>query len=304
MMSFLVFVFKNSFFFELISFHISGGAAKQSLKRDLLHPTEIKSEYLNEIGVAPDALDAVNGGLSRRPERQPDVGVVGEQDPGVLGGFHGGHMSRPAWLRNQADRSVMEDLSPLDQAHVELRFSQQHVGARVPVEHEFPLPVLLERHESQRRPCMGVEANPLTVHSVLLQYLRQHMPKLVVSHLQHKNQSLISMKLKLKLKKEKEKKKKSPNLADKGGVTAEPGDGAGDIGRSAAGGFEESGGLSQGNAGNVRDEVDQHFPKGHNQITLRRHPHHRKSLFCVYSSPLSSLSVFFKFSKVCLSVSL
>lgn len=53
-------------------------------------------------------------------------------------------------------------------------------------------------------------------------------------------------------------------LADESGGATELGDGTGDVCRCAAGGFEESLRLSQGDAGGIWDEIDQHLSETHN----------------------------------------
>lgn len=138
---------------------------------------------LDEVGLLPDAEDALACGVGRRPEREAHVGVVGAEHARGLGCAHGGHVRRAARLGDERDGAVVEHPGAPHQAQVQLRLRQQHVRARVPVEHELALPVVLERHEGQRRPRVLVEQAPLRVHVVLLQDVHQHVPELVVAEL-------------------------------------------------------------------------------------------------------------------------
>lgn len=139
--------------------------------------------HLDEVGLLPDALDPLTGGLGGRPEREADVGVVGAEDAGGLGGAHGGHVRRAAGLRDERDGAVVEDARAADQVQVELVGGQQHVGGRVAVEHELPLAVGLEGDEGESRARVLVVEAALRVDPVLLQDVHQHVPELVVAEL-------------------------------------------------------------------------------------------------------------------------
>lgn len=53
---------------------------------------------------------------------------------------------------------------------VEFIGGQQHISARIPIEHEFTLSVRTKGHERQSRPGALVEQDSLTIDTVLLQY--------------------------------------------------------------------------------------------------------------------------------------
>ncbi|URD77410.1 Bacterial trigger factor protein (TF) [Musa troglodytarum] len=65
--------------------------------------------HLDDVGLIPDAQDLLPGLRRRRPQRQPEVGVVGEQGSCFLCRPHGLQMSGSTWLRDQAYRSVVKD---------------------------------------------------------------------------------------------------------------------------------------------------------------------------------------------------
>ncbi|URD84790.1 Bacterial trigger factor protein (TF) [Musa troglodytarum] len=65
--------------------------------------------HLDDVGLVPDAQDLLPGLRRRRPQRQPEVGVVGEQGSCFLCRPHGLQMSGSTWLRDQAYRSVVKD---------------------------------------------------------------------------------------------------------------------------------------------------------------------------------------------------
>ena len=65
---------------------------------------------LDHLRLLPDAHDLLTRLLRRRPQWQPEVGIVREQCSGLLRHFHRPQMRRSAWLHYQAYGSVVEHL--------------------------------------------------------------------------------------------------------------------------------------------------------------------------------------------------
>lgn len=93
-------------------------------------------------------------------------------------------MRRPDGVGDERDGAVVEDLGAPDQVQVQLGLGEQHVRARVPVEHELALPVVLQGDEGERCARVLVEEAAFRVDVVLLQDVHQHVPELVVAELQ------------------------------------------------------------------------------------------------------------------------
>ena len=126
-----------------------------------------------------------------------------------------------------------------DEIEVEFIGTEQHIGAMIPVKHKFPITVGLQRHERQGGSGSGIEVDPLISDAVFPQDPSQHVAELVVAE-----------------------------LSDERGSSAEAGDGDGDVGGSAAGGFEEARGFGEGDAGLGGDEVDEHLAEADDEWFL------------------------------------
>ena len=124
----------------------------------------------------------------------------------------------------------MQELGAVERLDIHFPGVEQHVGAGVTVEHEFPFAVRSQRDERQRGARFGREDQRADVHAAFSQDVSQEVTKGVVA-----------------------------DLAHEGAGNSKPRQANGHVAGCAARRFDEGRRIGQAGAGDGRDKINQQF---------------------------------------------
>ena len=167
----------------------------------------------DDLGAIPDAQNARFGRFGGGPEGQAQIGVVDEGGGGGgCGRVERGQQGRTGWLGDEANRAKAKKLGLGDEVVVEFVGAQEHIGAGVAVEHEFPLAIGSQGDKGEGGAGGGIVAHAANVYACFGDGVGEHVPKFVIAH-----------------------------FADKGGRLPQFGHPSGDVGGGAARRFLKGG---------------------------------------------------------------
>ena len=179
---------------------------------------------------APDRLEEpAPGRLRRGPELQAQVGIAGEERPGVAGDRERAPERGARRGVNQADGAVVKDARGASERRCDTAGPHVMVRGAVPVEEKVGRGALAERHEGERGGAAQRDRHPADVDAVVPESFDQEAAERVVA-----------------------------DRADEAGSAAEARGGYGDVRRRAARRPDEGGRVAE-RPRRRGDEVDQQF---------------------------------------------